>query len=100
MAEHSKLRLKSSCITRFVLGSRFLKILKKFCVVAPIHLNIQHTLYAHFSQCNTVNKEKDLAKTCQSCILQKFRSGIPYERSRVGRTTLAILQQIFTQKAM
>ena len=56
-------------------------------------------MYVHFSQCNTVNKEKELSKTCQICVVQKFKSGIPYERSWVDRTTLVILQQIFAQKA-
>ena len=79
MTEHSKLRLKSSCITRFILESRF------FINFAwqPVNSNIQHKLllYAHFSQCmcNTVNKQKNLTKTCQFCVVQKFKSGMPYE---------------------
>ena len=102
MTEHSKLRLKLSCITRFLSRKLIFKhFFKHFAWqrLPPIHLNIQYTLYAHLSQCNTVNKEKELTKTCQFCVVQKFKSGIPYERSWIGCTTLVIIQQIFTQTA-
>ena len=52
----------------------FLKILRGGDHPLKYYTTYKHytTSYAHFSQCNTVDKEKDLTKTCQFCVVQKF----------------------------
>ena len=45
-------------------------------------------------------QRKGLNQNLSIFVVQKYKSGIPDEKSWVGRTSLVKLQQIFTQKIM